>query len=77
MAELSSPKMGIEETFAASNDMLSACIGSLIAILQGGSPMPIGLADLLTAVGGGAPAGLFGRGEATVIIAPTRLSSAP
>ena len=65
MAELSSPKMGIEETFAASNDMLSACVGSLIAILQGGSPMPIGLADLLAAVGGGAPAGLFGRGEAT------------
>ena len=27
--------------------------------------MPIGLADLLAAVGGGGPAGLFGRGEAT------------
>jgi cell division protein FtsZ len=27
--------------------------------------MPIGLADLLVAVGGGSPAGLFGRGEAT------------
>jgi cell division protein FtsZ len=65
MAELSSPKMGIEETFAASNSMLSACVGSLIAILRGGSPMPIGLADLLAAVGGGGPAGLFGRGEAT------------
>jgi cell division protein FtsZ len=65
MAELSSPRMGIEETFAVSNSMLSACVGSLIAILRGGSPMPVGLADLLAAVGGGSPAGLFGRGEAT------------
>jgi cell division protein FtsZ len=65
MAELSSPRMGIEETFAVSNSMLSACVGSLIAILRGGSPMPVGLADLLAAVGGGSPAGLFGRGEGT------------
>jgi len=65
MAELSSPRSGIEETFAASDSMLCACVTSLIAILRGGSPMPVGLADLLVAVGGGSPAGLFGRGEAT------------
>ena len=65
MGELSTPRSGIEETFAAANSMLSACVDSLIAILRGGSPMPIGLADLLVAVGGGSPAGLFGRGEAT------------
>ena len=65
MAELSSPRSGIEETFAASDAMLCACVTSLIAILRGGNPMPIGLADLLVAVGGGSPAGLFGRGEAT------------
>lgn len=65
MAELSSPRSGIEETFAASDAMLCACVTSLIAILRGGTPMPIGLADLLVAVGGGSPAGLFGRGEAT------------
>jgi cell division protein FtsZ len=65
MGELSPPRSGIEETFAAANTMLSACVDSLIAILRGGSPMPIGLADLLVAVGGGSPAGLFGRGEAT------------
>ena len=65
MAELSSPRSGIEETFAASDAMLCACVTSLIAILRGGSPMPVGLADLLVAVGGGSPAGLFGRGEAT------------
>ena len=65
MADISSARSGIEETFAAANSMLCACVGSLISILQGGSPMPIGLADLLAAVGGGGPAGLFGRGEAT------------
>jgi cell division protein FtsZ len=65
MAELASPRSGIEETFAASDAMLCACVTSLIAILRGGSPMPVGLADLLVAVGGGSPAGLFGRGEAT------------
>ena len=65
MADISSARSGIEETFAAANAMLCACVGSLISILQGGSPMPIGLADLLAAVGGGGPAGLFGRGEAT------------
>jgi cell division protein FtsZ len=65
MADISSARSGIEETFAAANSMLCACVGSLIAILRGGSPMPIGLADLLVAVGGGGPAGLFGRGEAT------------
>ena len=65
MADISSARSGIEETFAAANGMLCACVGSLISILQGGSPMPIGLADLLAAVGGGGPAGLFGRGEAT------------
>ena len=65
MADISSARSGIEETFAAANSMLCACVGSLISILHGGSPMPIGLADLLAAVGGGGPAGLFGRGEAT------------
>ena len=35
MAELSSPRSGIEETFAASDAMLCACVTSLIAILRG------------------------------------------
>lgn len=65
MAELASPRSGIEETFAASDACLIACVTSLIDILRGGNPMPVGLADLLSAIGGGAPAGLFGRGEAT------------
>ncbi len=65
MTELASPRSGIEETFAASDTCLTACVTSLLDILRAGSPMPIGLGDLLAAVGGGSPAGLFGRGEAT------------
>jgi len=65
MAELTAPRSGIEETFAASDTTLIACIVSLIEILRGGSPMPVGLADLLAAIGGGSARALFGRGEAT------------
>lgn len=65
MAELASPRSGIEETFSASDACLIACVTSLLDILRGGNPMPVGLADLLSAIGGGSPAGLFGRGEAT------------
>lgn len=62
MAELTSPRSGIEETFATSDTMLSASITALIEILRGGSPMPIGLSDVLAVLGGGSPASLFGRG---------------
>jgi len=63
MSELATPRSGIEETFAAADAMLSTCVRSLIEILQGGQPMPVGLGDLLGAVRGGSPAALFGRGE--------------
>lgn len=65
MAELAAPRAGIEETFAASDSLLVASIVSLMEILRGGSPMPVGLADLLAAIGGGSAQALFGRGEAT------------
>ena len=65
MAELTAPRSGIEDTFAASDTTLINCIISLIAILRGGAPMPVGLADLLAAIGGGSARTLFGRGEAT------------
>lgn len=65
MAELSSPRSGIEETFAAADATLAAAVVSLVEILSGGGPMPVGLGSLLAAIGGGAPAGLFGRGESS------------
>ncbi len=65
MSELASPRSGIGETFAASDALLSACVSSLVGILRGGGPMPVGLSDLLSALGGGSAAGAFGRGEGT------------
>jgi cell division protein FtsZ len=65
MSELASPRSGIGETFAASDALLSSCVSSLIGILRGGGPMPVGLSDLLSALGGGTAAGAFGRGEGT------------
>ena len=65
MVELASPRSGIQETFGTSDAMLATCIVSLVDMLRGGGPMPIGLADLLAATGAGSAAALFGRGEAT------------
>jgi cell division protein FtsZ len=65
MSELASPRSGIGETFAASDALLSACVTSLVGILRGGGPMPVGLSDVLSALGGGSAAGAFGRGEGT------------
>jgi cell division protein FtsZ len=65
MSELAAPRAGIEETFASSDQHLAACVTALVEMLHGGSPMPISLADLLAAVGGGTATALFGRGEAT------------
>lgn len=63
MSELSSPGSGVEETFAASDALLAACVNSLTAMLRGGGPMPVSLSDLLSALGGGTASGAFGRGE--------------
>jgi len=65
MAELTGPRAGIEETFAVADETLISCVTSLAAILQGGVPMPVGLADLLCALGGGSARALFGHGAAT------------
>lgn len=65
MSELASPRSGVGETFAASDALLSACVTSLLGILRGGGPLPVGLSDVLSALGGGTAAGAFGRGEGT------------
>lgn len=61
MAELSSPREGIEETFGTADNCLVSCALALAAMLEGGEPMPVGLSDLLAAVKGGGT--LFGHGE--------------
>lgn len=65
MTELTGPRSGIEETFAVADETLVSCVTSLVGILQGGSPLPVGLADLRTALGGGSARALFGHGTAT------------
>ncbi len=63
MAELAAPRSGIEETFSAADALLTACVTSLVQMLRGGGPMPVGLTEILTAAGGGSAHALFGRGE--------------
>jgi cell division protein FtsZ len=65
MAELAGPRSGIEETFAAADATLLSCVASLAGILGGGAPLPVGLTDLLSALGGGTSRALFGQGTAT------------
>lgn len=65
MAEMVSPRTGIEETFAVSDSFLCDCASSLFEVLKGGKPLPIGLSELLSATHGGSALSLFGRGEAT------------
>ena len=65
MSGISSPRAGIEETFEASDSLLISCVNALVDILQGGGPMPVTMADLLAAIGGGSAKALFGRGEGT------------
>lgn len=65
MSEISSPRAGIEETFETSDSLLISCVNALVDILKGGGPMPVSMADLLAAIGGGSAQALFGRGEAS------------
>lgn len=63
MADLASPRAGLGETFSAADSLLSDSIISFLEMLGGRGPMPIGLGGLASAIGHGAPAALFGRGE--------------
>lgn len=65
MSELASPKAGIEETFATSDTILTACVASITGLLRGGGPVPLSLADILAATKGGTAGALFGRGESS------------
>ena len=63
MAELSSPRAAIAETFAASDEMLYGCVASLVEMLHGRGPVPMTLGNLASAIGVN-PATFFGRGIA-------------
>jgi len=63
MADLSSPREGISETFHASDRLLTECVASFLEMLNGEGPMPVTLGNLLSVMREGSPSALFGRGE--------------
>jgi len=65
MAELTSPRAGIGETFAASDELLGAAVHSLLEMLSGRGPMPVQLGSLLAVLGSSPGCAVFGRGESS------------
>ncbi len=63
MADLSSPREGISETFEAADRLLSECVASFLEMLNGDGPMPVTIGNLLSVLREGSPSALFGRGE--------------
>jgi cell division protein FtsZ len=63
MAELSAPRGGIGETFAASDGLITSCVGAFLEMLAGRGPMPVTLPSLLAAFAQGSPSAYFGRGQ--------------
>ncbi|GAB4165989.1 MAG: cell division protein FtsZ [Terrimicrobiaceae bacterium] len=61
MADLSSPRSAVGETFAAADQMLAGCVASLIEMLASRGPVPLNLGSVANALRGG-PASFFGRG---------------
>lgn len=65
MAELSAPRSGVEETFAACDELLGGCVSAITRLLSARGPLGVGLPDLLSVLNGGDGACLFGTGVAT------------
>ncbi|MEX1119534.1 MAG: hypothetical protein WEB60_12155, partial [Terrimicrobiaceae bacterium] len=63
MADLSSPREGISETFEASDRLLTECVASFLEMLNGDGPMPVTQGNLLSVLREGSSSALFGRGE--------------
>ncbi|MCX7869657.1 MAG: hypothetical protein N2322_06870, partial [Terrimicrobiaceae bacterium] len=65
MADLTSPKAGLGETFQASDELLSAAVLSFIEMVAGRGPMPIHFGNLVSAFSGGSSLAVFGRGSSS------------
>lgn len=65
MAELTAPKSGVAETFAACDELLCGCIAAVTRLVSAPGPLGVGLPDLLAVLNGGQGACLFGTGSAT------------
>jgi len=64
MAELSAPRSGVAETFAACDDLLGGCIEAITRLISAPGPLGVGLPDLLSVLDGGDGLCLFGTGTA-------------
>lgn len=59
ITELSAPRAGVAETFAACDALMTNCIESLVGLLATQGPVAIGLPDLMSVLSGGNPDCLF------------------
>ena len=62
MAELSAPKSGVAETFAACDELLGGCVAAVARLISAPGPLGVGLPDLLSVLDGGNGGCLFGTG---------------
>ena len=62
MAELSAPRAGISETFAACDELLGGCVGALVRLIASPGPLSVGLPDLLSVLNSSKGPCLFGTG---------------
>ena len=65
MAELTAPKSGVAETFAACDDLLCGCVAAVARLISSPGPLGVGLPDLLSVLNGGKGGCLFGTGGAS------------
>jgi len=65
MAELTAPKSGVSETFAACDELLCGCVAAVARLISAPGPLGVGLPDLLSVLNGGRGGCLFGTGAAT------------
>lgn len=65
MADLTSPRAGIGETFQASDALLSEAVLAFLDMVAARGPMPVHFGNLAASLAGGTQPAVFGRGEAT------------
>ena len=65
MSELTAPKSGVAETFAACDELLGGCIAAVARLISTPGPLGVGLPDLLSVLNGGSGGCLFGTGAST------------
>ena len=65
MAELTAPKSGVSETFAACDELLCGCVAAVARLISAPGPLGVGLPDLLSVLNGGSGGCLFGTGAAS------------